>query len=131
MVLTFISKWTERWFKDLAQAHKFFNSGPPRSLLDNGKEKRIKIAVLDTGIDFTHPLLKGYIDKGQFTESWDFVEDCPTLKDTNGHGTHTAHLLLKAAPNASICVARVFQTTKAVSNTAALVAKVCQPLWNS
>ncbi|MGW8780296.1 S8 family serine peptidase [Streptomyces sp. NPDC055796] len=46
--------------------------------------KGVKVAVLDTGVDETHPDLKG-IEAAQqnFTEA-------PDAKDVNGHGTHVA-----------------------------------------
>jgi subtilisin family serine protease len=88
------------------------------------EEKRVKIAILDTGIDLTHPLIKKYVDTGHIPKTYDFVEGTSSITDLHGHGTHTAHLLLKTAPNASIYVARVFRTTKADRNTAQLVAKV-------
>ena len=88
------------------------------------KEKRVKIAILDTGIDLKHPLLKNYIDAGQIPQVHDFVEDRDDIKDTNGHGTHSAHLLLKTAPNAAIYVARVFEKAKANKRTPDLVSEV-------
>jgi hypothetical protein len=40
----------------------------------------------------------------------------------------TAHLLLKAAPNASVYVAKVTRTPDVDENTASLLAKVRQPV---
>ncbi|MDZ8221880.1 S8 family peptidase [Nostoc sp. ChiVER01] len=58
-----------------------------------GTGKNITIAVLDTGIDSTHPELQGKV-----TESYSFNDrskqiQLTTSQDTNGHGTHVAGLI--------------------------------------
>jgi subtilisin family serine protease len=51
--------------------------------------KRIRVAVLDTGVDFTHPSLAGKIRGG-----FDVTTMTPGLPmDDNGHGTHIAGTL--------------------------------------
>lgn len=76
-----------------------------------------KVAVLDTGIDPSHPMLAPRIMGG-----WDFIDndpdptDTPTGLDVNGdgvadgaygHGTHVAGIVLLTAPRAKLLVARV------------------------
>ncbi|RSL50745.1 hypothetical protein CEP53_008700 [Fusarium sp. AF-6] len=84
--------------------------------------ERIKIAILDSGIDLSddHRLLyntgpeiiyHNWIDKGQ---EW---------KDDVGHGTHLAILLRMVAPEAVIHVARVFKKKPSISRSAERIAE--------
>lgn len=45
----------------------------------------VKVAIIDTGIDYTHPDLKANYKGG-----YDFVNDDSYPMDDNGHGTHVA-----------------------------------------
>jgi thermitase len=54
------------------------------------------IAVIDTGIDETHPDLAGKIVAG-----WDFVDDDGDPHDLNGHGTHVAGIAAAVTNNAA------------------------------
>jgi len=69
----------------------------------------VTIAVIDTGIDFNHPLFAGRISP----TFYDFVDDDfnpmdkPKGKGT-GHGTFVAGLISLAAPDASIMPLRAF-----------------------
>lgn len=51
----------------------------------------VTIAILDTGIDYTHPALGGDIGPGsKVTGGYDLVNDDPDPMDGDGHGTHVA-----------------------------------------
>ncbi len=56
-------------------------------------QKRVRVAVIDSGVDQTHPDLAGKI-----LEGYDFVEDTPEVTDRHGHGTFVAGMIA-ANPN--------------------------------
>lgn len=70
----------------------------------------ITVAVLDTGVDFTHPMLAGRLVAG-----YDFVDNDNDPSEMGeygsnhgyGHGTHVAGLVALAAPDARIMPLRV------------------------
>jgi subtilisin family serine protease len=53
-----------------------------------GRGNGIVVAVIDTGIDGTHPALAGKVIGG-----YDFVDDDPDPMDDHGHGTHVAGII--------------------------------------
>jgi subtilisin family serine protease len=61
------------------------------------KQKReVKVAVLDTGVDYTHPDLKDRVlkDKG-----YNFVDNDSETMDDNGHGTHVSGIIAASSNN--------------------------------
>ena len=70
----------------------------------------VTVAVLDTGIDLTHPVLAGHLMNG-----YDFVDmdtdpsvtGTPEQHPNHGHGTHVAGLVALVAPEAQIMPVRV------------------------
>lgn len=88
--------------------------------------RRVKIAILDTGIDLLHPQIKEYRD--HIKECKSFFEDSKGDTDSCGHGTHIAGLLLDVASNAELYVAKVFITGNEPTGSAEKIAKVCTRL---
>lgn len=72
---------------------------------------RVKIAVLDTGIDWNDSYIRGAKDRIVNWKNWaDDRQDKDSqqqVHDSAGHGTHVTALLLKTAPEAKIYVSRV------------------------
>ena len=64
-------------------------------------KNKIIVAVLDTGVDVSHPDLKNQILKTDCVANsglkdctgWNFVTDSADVKDTIGHGTHVAGII--------------------------------------
>lgn len=54
------------------------------------KGHTVEVAVIDTGIDYNHPLLKANVDASR---GYDFVTDSDSPSDIDGHGTHVAGII--------------------------------------
>ena len=54
------------------------------------EKEPIRIAIIDTGIDYTHPDLLGRVN---YDEGYDFVNNDEDAMDDNGHGTHVAGII--------------------------------------
>lgn len=82
----------------------------------------IKIAVIDTGVDYTHPDIFGFGPDGKVIGGFDFIENDNSPQDTNGHGTEVAGIIAAngkikgVAPEAKILAYRVSDTGESVSS---------------
>ncbi|KAI9853501.1 MAG: hypothetical protein M1813_002206 [Trichoglossum hirsutum] len=126
-----ISGWSNRWFNLLHRFHEahIFPLWETPGKEPKGRKSRVRIAILDTGIDGTYPVFRSHWKQIKRIRSWvgQDVEDVygngatslPLLRkvvqDDYGHGTHTAALLVKVAPGADVFVARI-ATDRKVSN---------------
>lgn len=70
---------------------------------------RVKIAILDTGIDETHNQMKAALDPKSLSivDFKGFPDYLQPLRDKNGHGTYGTSLILKVAPEIHLYIARV------------------------
>ncbi len=62
--------------------------------IETGASNTVVIAVVDTGVDLTHPDLVGKILPGK-----DFANNDSTAQDDNGHGTHVAGIAAASTNN--------------------------------
>ncbi|KAL7908226.1 hypothetical protein GGI35DRAFT_480935 [Trichoderma velutinum] len=89
---------------------------------DATESRRVKIAILDSGIELSGDQKDMYdVEPKIQYRSW--IEEDSEWKDDVGHGTHLAVLLRKIAPNASIHVARVFKRKPHVEKSAQSIAE--------
>jgi thermitase len=84
--------------------------------------KKVVVAVIDTGIDPTHPDLKDNICRGPHDEyGYDFVANKKNPVDQHGHGSHVAGIIgataknnagaMGVAPNICIMAVRYYSDT--------------------
>ncbi|KAL8349219.1 hypothetical protein RB601_001978 [Gaeumannomyces tritici] len=88
----------------------------PRNVSNSTREehpRRVRIAVLDTGVDFRHPGIMAAKVDGRIREEWchSWVGDMAD-EDDEMHGSNCADLLHQAAPEADIYIGKVFQRNK-------------------
>ncbi|HEX3109957.1 MAG TPA: S8 family serine peptidase, partial [Thermoanaerobaculia bacterium] len=75
----------------------------------------VRVAVIDTGIDYTHFALGGGFGAGfKVAGGYDFVNDDPDPRDDNGHGTHVSgtiagdsYTIIGVAPHATLYAFKV------------------------
>ena len=81
----------------------------------------IKIAVIDTGVDFSHPDLLGWGEDGKVIGGFNFIVENEPPMDTNGHGTQVAGVIaadgekIGVAPKAKILAYKVSEDGEGVS----------------
>ncbi len=104
----------------LDRSGKYVGADYPHDLGFNGNG--IKVAVIDTGVDYSHPDLFGFGPSGKVAGGYDFIENDDFPIDTNGHGTEVAGIIaangsLKGiAPSAKILAYRVSDTGEGVAS---------------
>ncbi|MFH1055786.1 MAG: S8 family serine peptidase [Candidatus Altiarchaeota archaeon] len=96
----------------------------------------VTIAVIDTGVDYTHPDLGGCLGPGcKVAGGWDFVNNDSDPMDDNGHGTHTAGVaagdgaLKGVAPGATILAYKALKSdgSGSYSDVLAAIEKASDP----
>ncbi|KLU88798.1 hypothetical protein MAPG_07781 [Magnaporthiopsis poae ATCC 64411] len=76
-------------------------------------EPKIRVAVLDTGINKEHASIRQGFQKGikrmspDLCRSW--IGNPADIHDTSNHGTNVADVLRRIAPFAEVCVAKIFK----------------------
>lgn len=90
------------WRADYEKVYEKF----VESKLEGQMLSRVKVAILDTGIDSDHELIFGRDDsikgKGNF-----YNESHGNVKDLNGHGTFAASLILDYARDVDLYILKI------------------------
>jgi len=63
----------------------------------------VRVAVLDTGVDHTHPRLRPYQDPATGRiRGWNYMDDTSDMMDGHGHGTHVSGSVIALAPDVEL-----------------------------
>ena len=82
----------------------------------------IRIAIIDTGVDFNHPDLFGWGSDGKVVGGYNFIQEGQPPMDNNGHGTQVAGVIaadgqtVGVAPKAKILAYKVSEDGEGVSS---------------
>jgi subtilisin family serine protease len=112
-----LAYWTrglaaDQWFEDLRFVQEIVGD-------HDDDQKPVRVAILDTGIDETHPFVKEALGRvlhkptrvKQIAAMRGFPNHLKPGQDHHGHGTHCASVFIKTAPNAALYIARVADDT--------------------
>jgi hypothetical protein len=118
-----------RTFKDELNPiiHTVLNVGTAASLamLRPRPPEKIRIAVLDSGVDELDPKIRAAIKSKRIKSGKSWV-DTAYNTDNYGHGTHVTRLLLDTAPRAEIYVAKICVNKNINDDFMPGIAEVCQ-----
>ena len=103
-------KMADDWFKELQYVSVEIN----RNRKSNSKTS--KVAILDTGMDVGHSAVSEALNKR--IKGWKgFPDSADPWKDTDGHGTFLACVLMRAAPQTLLYIARIFNDAREYTDT--------------
>jgi minor extracellular serine protease Vpr len=120
MILYELFNVNEEFSLYLDKSVPFVGTEIPR--LDGITGEGIKIAVIDTGVDFNHPDLLGWGPEGKVIGGYNFIQEGEPPMDNNGHGTQVAGVIAAdgqvkgVAPKAKILAYKVSEDGDAVSS---------------
>lgn len=113
-------KSSKRWLKRIDSLNEELKS----ISLQNVPTARVRIAILDSGYDADAVFFQSPARRNRLIKWKDWVEDAKQPQDCHGHGTHLVSLIMKMAPEADICVARVARDPGGLDNASEYVAEV-------
>lgn len=89
---------------------QWLSPGEAAEAIKRGRGKGIKIAILDSGVEASHPALGGLelVDDVAIVEEGQRLKVVPGGVDRFGHGTAIASILRRVAPEAELGSFRVF-----------------------
>ncbi|PTB65485.1 subtilisin-like protein [Trichoderma citrinoviride] len=87
---------------------------------------RIRIAILDTGYDAGSQFFTATARMRRLVNWKDFVNRQEQPVDRDGHGSHALSLLMKLAPAAEICVARIAENSQDLQSRALSIAQAIE-----
>lgn len=121
----------DNFFND-AKAFFRYIEGIRSSPYRSTKRKKIRIVLLDSGIDAQEWVMEEAIDEGLIdpAECESFV-DSPWNKADDMHGTNVAELATRAAPAADIVIGKVCEYRDKLEDLLPRLAKVSFPLQSS
>ncbi|MHA7647805.1 S8 family serine peptidase [Nitrosopumilus sp. S4] len=113
--------------QDNTESHIFLERSVPFIGTDIPRMKGIdgtgiKVAVIDTGVDYNHPDLLGFGPEGKVVGGYNFINEGQPPLDTNGHGTQVAGVIAAdgqikgVAPKAKILAYKVSENGEGVSS---------------
>jgi hypothetical protein len=107
--------WADNWMKELKQMQDKRKQNQWLPGTGQNKERpRIKIAVLDTGVDTSHNFIRGAKKRIKVLPS--YAKDDSSTEDSCGHGTHVAKLLLTVAPEAQLFIFKIAKGSQIPAN---------------
>jgi subtilisin family serine protease len=98
---------TTKWFDLLEDFRETITS-------TNGTDTRVKIAILDSGIDMRHPWIKPCRGRIKDVRTWTGVDKGSKDRsgDNVGHGTHVAGIILTLVTDVDLYIAKVADSDK-------------------
>lgn len=89
------------------------------------------VAVLDTGVDYTHPSLGGGFGAGhKVLEGHDFVNDDEDPMDDNGHGTHVAGIVAAKGEVTGVAPSHRWRPTRCSTSAVSVGRPTSSPPWS-
>lgn len=80
--------------------------------LEKANGENVKVAVIDSGIDIGHPILREKINLQNATS---YIPEDNSVQDTNGHGTMVSGVIAQVSPGAEITPYRVISESSGES----------------
>lgn len=89
------------------------------------KKREIVIAIIDTGVDTSHPMLKKHLwtnpdPHSKKTHGWNFLDDTSEINDEHGHGTHISGIIVQNLlphSNVKLMILKYYKTKALESET--------------